>query len=102
GLVGCERQSRLYCEQHPTDHVSCGSADAGGDAVSATCTDDQQCTAPTSRCAPGPQVCVECLGNGDCANGLVCADDHACHECATNVDCASDVCLPDGACAPAS
>jgi hypothetical protein len=89
--IGCHRDSPLYCEGHPDDPAC----------LSAGCTSNDQCAAPTSVCdVAGSQACVQCLAPDQTAactgTTPVCAQDHTCQACTTHAQCASLACLPDG------
>jgi hypothetical protein len=102
-LVGCKKQSELYCELHPGDLENCGYLDAGIDARP-TCTVDQDCATSTGApyCEPTAQFCVECYLPEHCATNAVetfCdPQSFLCTSCVENTDCASNVCLPNGVC----
>ncbi len=102
-LAGCEKQSKLYCEKHPTDLENCGYLDAGIDARP-TCTADPDCVeaAGTPYCQPDIQFCVECYLPEHCAMNAdkkFCdPDTFHCSSCVTHGNCASNACLPDGTC----
>lgn len=102
-LGGCEKQSKLYCEKHPTDLENCGYLDAGIDARP-TCMADPDCAeaAGTPYCQPDIQFCVECYLPEHCAMNAdkkFCdPDTFRCSSCVTHDNCMSNACLPDGTC----
>lgn len=102
-LGGCEKQSKLYCDKHPTDLENCGYLDAGIDARP-SCIADPDCANVTGApyCQPDIQYCVECYLPEHCAMNAVekfCdPDTFRCSSCVTHDNCMSNACLPDGTC----
>ena len=101
--AGCEKQSKLYCERHPTDLENCGYLDAGIDARP-TCNADPDCAASPGApfCEQNTHYCVECYLPEHCANRgdeMFCdLDTFRCTSCVAHADCASNACLPNGTC----
>jgi Cys-rich repeat protein len=69
------------------------------------CTSDAQCSFPLPYCDPSALVCVECLGDPNCANfgnGRNTCDlgTHTCVQCATDAQCGGGrpYCAPGGTC----
>jgi hypothetical protein len=102
-LAACTKDSKLYCERHPTDLENCGYTDAGVDARPA-CTSDPECAASPGApyCEQTTQFCVECYLPEHCASNAdrtFCdLDTFRCTSCVAHADCASSACLPDGVC----
>ncbi len=79
-----------------------------------TCPADQHCDPDTHACAPGcrldegcgedercdvqQNVCVQCLGDGDCASGTRCVDAQCVPGCENDGHCAAGESCCDGAC----
>lgn len=101
--TGCEKQSKLYCDKHPTDVENCGFLDAGIDARPMCATDpDCASSADGPYCEPDTHYCVECYLPEHCAatpDEKFCdLDTFTCRSCVEHADCTSDACLPDGTC----
>ena len=87
-------------------------ANTGGDGAGApdglvgpACTGDAQCAQPTPYCDTAASVCVQCLGDPNCANNQNNAhtcnlSSHTCVQCATSANCGGQdpYCSPTGAC----
>lgn len=103
GLAGCEKQSKLYCEKHPTDIANCGYLDAGVEPRT-PCEAEPDCAAVPGApyCHPDIGFCVECYLPEHCASNtdmMYCdRDTFRCSSCVAHEDCASNACLPDGTC----
>jgi hypothetical protein len=102
-LGGCWKDSKRYCEQHPTDLENCGYGDAGVDARP-TCMADPDCAGSPGApyCEVTSQFCVECYLPEHCAGNAdetFCdLDTFRCTSCVAHADCASGACLPSGEC----
>src|SRR5206468_1741114 len=57
-----------------------------------TCTSDATCSATSGEpyCAPGRNVCVECLADANCRDVPYCSTTGRCVECVTDANCAGN------------
>lgn len=61
--------------------------DAGGDAGSPTCRNDDDCPSEAPRCEPTNGACVQCVSDSDCPSGLCDMSAHSCTACNSSADC---------------
>ena len=103
----CLSSNACGCMSNADCPASAPRCDPQASTCVATCTSDADCTTlPFVHCDIGamPEVCVECVTNSDCTDGLLCSVAHACVECTPSSTAAcsasgvGQACLASGSC----
>jgi hypothetical protein len=111
-LLGCGSDGVIDLSPMGADG---GQPDASTEAAAETgpgCSNDGECAPPLAHCEPGKGVCVECLTNTNCEEGVCEPSSNACVACTGNQDCEEQMicdtsqwrcveCIDNGACTEA-